>query len=71
MLWTGPARDWFAGRPVRQLPVRGKPEKPANQGTWETTMPSDADRLQQPDQTPMTSKLLQGTGQATGRLMAD
>ena len=21
MLWTGPARDWFAGRPVRQPPV--------------------------------------------------
>ena len=52
MLWTGPARDWFAGRPVRELPVRGKPDKPANQGTWETTMPRDADRLHQPDQTP-------------------
>ena len=51
MLWTGPARDWFAGRPVRELPVRGKPDKPANQGTWETTMPRDADRLHQPDQT--------------------
>ena len=22
MLWTGPARDWFAGRPIRELPVR-------------------------------------------------
>ena len=33
MLWTGPARDWFAGRPVRELPARGKPDKPANQGT--------------------------------------
>jgi len=52
MLWTGPARDWFAGRPVRELPSRGKPDKPANQGTWETTMPRDADRLHQPDQTP-------------------
>ncbi len=52
MLWTGPARDWFAGRPVRELPVRGNPDKPANQGTWETTMPRDADRLHQPDQTP-------------------
>ena len=52
MLWTGPARDWFAGRPVRELPVRGNPDKPANQGTWETTMPREADRLHQPDQTP-------------------
>ena len=52
MLWTGPARDWFAGRPVRELTMRGNPDKPANQGTWETTMPREADRLHQPDQTP-------------------
>jgi len=52
MLWTGPARDWFAGRPVREPTVRGNPDKPANQGTWETTMPREADRLHQPDQAP-------------------
>ncbi len=39
MLWTGPARDWFAGRPVRELPVPGRPDKPAKPGPWETTMP--------------------------------
>ena len=35
MLWTGPARDWFAGRPVRELTVRGKPgqaREPGNVG---------------------------------------
>ena len=65
MLWTGPARDWFAGRPIRELPVRGgKPEKPANQGTWETTMPRDADRLHQPDQTPEEQEAAPGDDHA-------
>ena len=71
MLWTGPARDWFAGRPVRELPARGKPEKPANRGTWETTMPRDADRLHQPDQPepPQGARRRSGaTDRPTGRL---
>lgn len=41
MLWSGPARDWFAGRPVRE-PER--PEPPSQRGPWETTMPSPEDR---------------------------
>lgn len=37
LLWSGPARDWFAGRPVRELPTgRSRPEREAegqaNQG---------------------------------------
>jgi hypothetical protein len=41
MLWSGPARDWFAGRPIRQ------PEPPAPQsrpGPWEETLPPSGDR---------------------------
>jgi hypothetical protein len=36
MMWSGPARDWFAGRPVRQVqpPVKRQPP-----GPWESTMP--------------------------------
>ena len=48
MLWSGPARDWFAGRPVRELQVPGRPDKSSKQGPWETTMPRESDRLHQP-----------------------
>ena len=52
MLWSGPARDWFAGRPVREMQVPRRPDKPSKPGPWETTMPRPSDRLHQPDQTP-------------------
>ncbi len=41
MLWSGPARDWYSGRPVRNLepPARG-----SHPGPWEETMPSPEDR---------------------------
>jgi len=41
MLWSGQARDWFAGRPVREV---GPPERKSSRGAWETTMPSPEDR---------------------------
>jgi hypothetical protein len=52
MLWSGPARDWFAGRPVRDIKSPGRSGKPGKPGPWETTMPRPSDRLNQPDQTP-------------------
>ena len=59
MLWTGPARDWFAGRPIRE-PGPGRPDKSANAGPWETTMPRDRDRLHQPDETQGEHEAAQG-----------
>lgn len=53
MLWSGPARDWFAGRPVRQVERPGRSERPGSpesRGPWESTMPPPADRLHAPDQ---------------------
>src|ERR1700712_720782 len=47
VLWTGPARDWFAGRPVRQP---GVPEPPAQPRPPATTPPS----VQQPGASPTT-----------------
>jgi hypothetical protein len=45
MLWSGPARDWFAGRPVRQLtPPERDSGSGSGSGPWETTMPSAGDR---------------------------
>ena len=52
MLWSGPARDWFAGRPVREVQAPGRPDKSSKQGPWETTMPRQSDRLHQPEQVP-------------------
>ena len=54
MLWSGPARDWYAGRPVRNLepPARG-----SHPGPWEETMPSPEDR----------NRGHQHPGRATGR----
>ncbi len=52
MLWSGPARDWFAGRPVRELRAPGRPDRSPKQGPWETTMPRSSDRLHQPEDTP-------------------
>ncbi len=49
MLWSGPARDWFAGRPVRQV---GPTEQKSSRGAWETTMPSPEDRNQAQGQSP-------------------
>jgi hypothetical protein len=47
MLWSGPARDWFAGRPVRQLEpaaresgrTSGTSGSSSSSNPWETTMP--------------------------------
>jgi hypothetical protein len=48
MLWSGPARDWFAGRPVREV---GRPERPAEKsGPWETTMPRQDEGNRPPEQ---------------------
>src|ERR1700712_1912885 len=50
MLWSGPARDWFAGRPVRQ------PDPPAPQsrpGPSEETLPSPRDRDRGGEQDPV------------------
>lgn len=47
MLWSGPARDWFAGRPIRELEPPARESRP---GPWETTMPSPEDRTQGQDQ---------------------
>ncbi len=55
MLWSGPARDWFAGRPVRQ--AGPQPPKSSSGGAWETTMPSPEDRHRtqgQPPEAPPT-----------------
>jgi hypothetical protein len=41
-LWSGPARDWFAGRPIRDLEPPARQSR--SQGPWETTMPSPEDR---------------------------
>ncbi len=41
MLWSGPARDWYAGRPVRSLEP---PSRQSHPGPWEETMPSPEDR---------------------------
>ncbi len=46
MLWSGPARDWFAGRPIRDLEPPARESRP---GPWETTMPSARDRNQGQD----------------------
>jgi hypothetical protein len=42
MLWSGPARDWFAGRPVRQLEAAGptSPADPSSRRLWEQTRPT-------------------------------
>jgi hypothetical protein len=48
MLWSGPARDWFAGRPVREV---GRPERPEKKsGPWETTMPRPGEHNRPPEQ---------------------
>ncbi len=47
MLWSGPARDWFAGRPVREV---RRPERSDKSGPWETTMPGASERNQPPEQ---------------------
>ena len=47
MLWSGPARDWFAGRPVREV---GRPERTDKSGPWETTMPRQSERNHPPEQ---------------------
>ena len=52
MLWSAPARDWFAGRPVREMQAPGRPDKQAKQGPWETQMPRPSERLHEPDQIP-------------------
>jgi len=56
MLWSGPARDWFAGRPVREVQAPARPDKSAKQGPWETTMPRQSDRLHEPDQSPPSDR---------------
>jgi hypothetical protein len=38
MLWSGPARDWFAGRAVRQPEPPATPRTPGSD-PWEQTMP--------------------------------
>ncbi len=42
-LWSGPARDWFAGRPVREVaPVPARRESDQGQGSrWPGTPPTD------------------------------
>ncbi len=38
MLWSGPARDWFAGRPIRQVEPATR-DSGSGSNAWETTMP--------------------------------
>jgi hypothetical protein len=49
MLWSGPARDWFAGRPVRELEPPARQQRP---GPWEKTMPPGSGRTAEPGQHP-------------------
>lgn len=51
MLWSGPARDWFAGRPVRQ--VEPPAPRQSHPGPWEETMPSPEDRNRGHEQDPV------------------
>ncbi len=44
MLWSGPARDWFAGRPVRDVGRPERSDKSGKSGPWETTMPRQDER---------------------------
>jgi hypothetical protein len=50
MMWSGPARDWFAGRPIREAGRPAPPSRPA--GPWERSMPSPEDRRQEPEAHP-------------------
>lgn len=58
MLWSGPARDWFAGRPVRQ-PVAASRQSGSGPGSssgpapWETTMPPPVARNHGHEQDPV------------------
>jgi hypothetical protein len=50
MLWSGPARDWYAGRPTRQVEP---PQRGSHPGPWEETMPSPDERNRGHEQDPV------------------
>ena len=39
MLWSGPARDWYAGRPVREVQAPGRRDKSSKQGPGDRRCP--------------------------------
>jgi len=51
MLWSGPARDWFAGRPIREV-ERPAPRKQQQPGPWEQKMPPPDERNRAQDPVP-------------------
>jgi hypothetical protein len=70
MLWSGQARDWFAGRPVRQLEPAARESGSGRSGAsaasspWETTLPP-ADR-RTPEEPPATPEAPQDTTPDSG-----
>ncbi|GGO93280.1 hypothetical protein GCM10011584_31620 [Nocardioides phosphati] len=48
LLWSGPARDWFAGRPVRKPPVLVAPQAPRPPAARPTAPPDATQRVSAP-----------------------
>ena len=62
MLWSGPARDWFAGRQVREVGPSASPPKRSHPGPWEESMPSPEDRTPSHEDPPRPDPAAAGPG---------